>query len=77
MNANDNRADNVAKARELLAVPMPVAEPEPEAAASDQPSLQARACPCCGSRMMVIEIFERGSQPKHRPTPVLLRIDTS
>jgi hypothetical protein len=75
--ANGNRADNVAKARELLAVPMPVAEPEPEAAASDQPSLQAPACPCCGSRMVIIEIFERGSQPKHRPTSVLLRIDTS
>jgi hypothetical protein len=75
--ANGNRADNVAKARELLAVPTPVAEPEPEAAASHQPSPQARACPCCGSRMIVIDIFERGSQPKHRPTPVLLRIDTS
>ena len=75
--ANGNRADNVAKARELLAVRMPIAEPEPEAAASDQPSLQARACPCCGSRMLIIEIFERGSQPRHRPTPVLLRIDTS
>jgi hypothetical protein len=75
--ANGNRAGNVAKARELLAVPLPVAEPKPEAAASEEPSLQARACPCCGSRMVIIEIFERGSQPKHRPTPVLLRIDTS
>jgi hypothetical protein len=75
--ANGNRADNVAKARELLAVPMPVAEPEPEAAASDQPSLHTPACPCCGSRMVIIETFERGLQPKHRPTPVLLRIDTS
>src|SRR5262245_54338537 len=72
-----NRTGNVAKARELLAVPMPVAEPKPEAAASDQPSLHTRACPCCGSRMVVIEVFERGAQSKHRPTPVLLRIDTS
>jgi putative transposase/transposase-like zinc-binding protein len=75
--ANGNRADNVAKARQLLAVPTPVAEPEPEAGASDQASLQVRACPCCGSRMVTIEVFERGSQPKHRPTPVLTRIDTS
>jgi hypothetical protein len=75
--ANGNRADNVAKARELLALPMPVAEPAPETTASDQPSLHTRACPCCGSRMIIIEIFERGAQPKHRPTPVLLRIDTS
>ena len=73
--ANGNRADNVAKARALLAVPTPVAEPE--AAASDQASLHTRACPSCGSRMVIIEVFERGSQPKHRPTPVLLRIDTS
>jgi hypothetical protein len=75
--ANGNRADNIAKARQLLAVPTPVAEREPEATASDQASLHTRACPCCGSRMIIIEIFERGSHPKHRPTPVLLRIDTS
>jgi hypothetical protein len=75
--ANGNRADNIAKARQLLALPMPVAEPEPETTVSDQPSLQARACPCCGSRMVVIEVFERGAQPKYRPRPVLLRIDTS
>jgi hypothetical protein len=75
--ANGNRAGYVAKARELLAVPMPVAEPEPEAIASDQPNLHTRACPCCGSRMVIIETFEHGSQPKHRPTPVVLRIDTS
>jgi len=75
--ANGNRADNVAKARALLAVPMPVADPDTEAAAGDQPSLQAQACPCCGSRMIIIEVFERGSQPKHRPTPILPRIDTS
>jgi len=27
--------------------------------------------------MVIIETFEHGSQPKHRPTPVVLRIDTS
>jgi hypothetical protein len=75
--ANGNRADNIARARELLAVPMPVAETETQATASDQPSLHTPACPCCGSRMIITEIFERGSQPKYRPTPVLLRIDTS
>jgi hypothetical protein len=75
--ANGNRTDNVAKARELLAVSMPVDEPEPEAIATDEPCLHTRACPCCGSRMIIIEIFERGSQPKHTPRPALLRIDTS
>jgi hypothetical protein len=75
--ANGNRADNLAKARQLLAMPTPVAEPDTEAAAGDQPSLHTRACPCCGSRMVINEVFERGAQLKHRPTPVPLRIDTS
>jgi hypothetical protein len=36
-------------------------------------------CPCCGSRMLIIEIFLRGQQPKHDPTPFpqAIRIDTS
>ena len=32
-------------------------------------------CPCCGARMIVIEVFARGCQPSWRPT--LIRIDTS
>jgi phage terminase large subunit GpA-like protein len=27
------------------------------------------SCPCCGARMFVIETFEAGCQPRHRPTP--------
>jgi hypothetical protein len=36
-------------------------------------------CPCCAGRMITIEIFERGSTPRHRPTgPITaIRIDTS
>jgi hypothetical protein len=36
-------------------------------------------CPCCGTRMLIIETFLRGQQPKHRPTPgpPAIRIDTS
>jgi hypothetical protein len=76
--ANGNRAAHIAKARELLAVPVP--EPEPAAAPEpDQPCVLPRPCPCCGGRMLVIEIFARGCEPKHRPThrPPLIRIDTS
>ena len=78
--ANGNRAAHIAKARELLAVPVPVTEPETAAAPEpDQPCGLPRPCPCCGGRMLVIEIFARGCEPKHRPThrPPLIRIDTS
>jgi hypothetical protein len=77
--ANGNRADNVAKARELLAVPVPVAEPEPESVSSDDARVHACPCPCCGGRMIVIETFEAGCQPSYRATePVgAITIDTS
>jgi len=76
--ANGARAGNVAKARELLAVSVPVKEPEPENIAASEPSVHARPCPCCGGRMIVIEIFARGSKPRYRaPAKPLIRIDTS
>ena len=78
--ANDNRAANVARARELLAVPSPSKEPEtPEATTADEPRVLPRPCPCCGGRMIIIETFPRGGEPKHRPTPVpaAITIDTS
>jgi len=36
-------------------------------------------CPCCGGRMLVIEVFACGCEPKVCPTPARLkmRIDTS
>ena len=56
----------------------PVAEPqgEPTDTAVD-PSKPA--CPCCGGRMIIIEVFERGTTPRHRPTgsTIVIRIDTS
>src|SRR6266540_3786261 len=69
--------DNVARARELLTVPNPQAEP-PDADGDEPPTL-VHACPCCGGRMITIETFERGSTPRHRPTgPIIaIRIDTS
>ena len=77
--ANGNRAANLARARELLAVPVPEPEKPVSAVEPEQPSVLPRPCPCCGGRMLVIEIFERGCTPKHRPTPrpPPIRIDTS
>jgi Putative transposase. len=76
---NTNRAANIAHARKLLAVPSRPKEREMPEAALDQPSVLQRPCPCCGGRMIVIETFDRGCQPKHRPTPVpqAITIDTS
>ena len=77
--ANGNRTEAIAKARLLLAVPAPQNEPEPESAIVDEPRVHARPCPCCGGRMLIIETFERGTEPKYRPAPKppVIRIDTS
>jgi len=67
-------ADNIARARERLAVAK--SEGQPAATTVD---LNKPSCPCCGGRMIVIEVFERGATPRHRPTgPTnVIRIDTS
>ena len=78
--ASANRASNIARARELLAVPSPSQQPDTSAAAAkDDPRMLPRLCPGCGGPMVIIETFARGCQPKHRPTPVpaAIRIDTS
>jgi hypothetical protein len=78
--ANSNRATNIARARKLLAVQPPVAESKADAPSeTDQPRMLPTPCPCCSGRMIIIETFARGCQPKHRPTPMApaMRIDTS
>ena len=78
--ANGNRADNIARARELLAMPAPHKQPATTARLEpDQPCVLPRPCPCCGGRMIVIETFAPGCQPKHQPVrqPSMIRIDTS
>jgi hypothetical protein len=78
--ANGNRAANIAQARKLLAMPPRVTErDDPKAGESGEPRVHPRPCPCCGGRMIVIEIFALGCQPKHRPTPTppAIRIETS
>jgi hypothetical protein len=68
--ANGNRAAaNIARARELLAMPPRVTEfVDPKAAEPEEPRVLPRPCPCCGGRMIIIEIFAPGCEPKHRPT---------
>jgi hypothetical protein len=73
--ANGNRAADVARARELLAMPAPAEPNDPKAAQPEEPRVYPHACPCCGGRMIVIEVFARGCQPSYRVAPI--RIDTS
>ena len=78
--ARPSCADNIARARELLAVPMPQDHNvDADAANPNEPPTPSHPCPCCGGRMIIIETFERGSTPRHRPTgPIIaIRIDTS
>jgi hypothetical protein len=55
---------NIAQARTLLAAApiMPTPEEPPSAPSSLPP------CPCCGGRMIIIEIFQRGMQPRAPPS---------
>ncbi len=65
--ANGGRAENLARARELLRVPTPRREPDPVADA-DQPPMLSYPCPSCGGPMTVIETFEPGYTPwDHAP----------
>ena len=85
--ASGKRAENVARARELLAPPLIAIDAIKAiggAAKFSQPQtaeLQPAKhhCPCCGGHMIVIETFERGATPHHQPSPpkATIRIDTS
>jgi hypothetical protein len=72
--ANGGRADNIAQARHLLN--MPAAHVDPGDTDDAEPHTLAHPCPGCGGRMIVIETFQRGCAPRHRPT-VPARIDSS
>jgi hypothetical protein len=74
--ANGGRAENLVRARNLLGVPAPQDEPDDDDANADEPPASLLPCPCCGGRMFIIEIFERGSAPTTRPSSPI-RIDTS
>jgi hypothetical protein len=78
--ASANRAESIATARALLGVAPPVAPPavdpqkQPDITPDAPPVLRC-PCPHCGARMIVIEVFARGCEPKWRPAPG--RADTS
>jgi Putative transposase len=63
-------------ARRLLDLAPPA--PESEDTACELPTA-LKPCPCCGSPMRIIKVFEAGEPARHRSTamPAVIRIDTS
>src|SRR6516162_6856718 len=75
--ANANRADNIARVRQLLSIPEPQTAPsDVDSIGEGEPQASSHPCPCCGGRMIIIEIFERGCSPRYHPT-VPNRVDSS
>ena len=69
--ANGARANNIARARELLK--MAAADSEPASTNTDD-LVHSHRCPCCGGRMIIVETFERGTTPRTRPATLVLAI---
>jgi hypothetical protein len=65
--ATAGRQANVARARKLLAAPAPSETEELAPEPGPRPP-----CPCCGGRMVVIEVFQRSAQPRAPPSPFQL-----
>ncbi len=72
--ANGGRVRNIARARELLGADAPEIEPAKDE--DDDAAVFPQPCPCCGGRMVIIETFERGAQPRAPPTATS-RVDAS
>jgi len=60
--AGSARKANLALARELLKVAAPPDDDPP-----DEPEDFRPPCPCCGGRMIVVEVFDRWRQPRGPP----------
>jgi len=74
--ASSRRTPTIEAVRKLLNLASPADEQTSE---TDPAQPLAHPCPCCGGRMIIIETFEAGYQPRHRPTTPLavISIDTS
>ncbi|HEY1431817.1 MAG TPA: IS91 family transposase [Stellaceae bacterium] len=75
--ANGGRAENIAQARQLLNIAAPQNAPsDADSTGDSEPQALSHPCPCCGGRMIIIEIFQPGCAPRDRPT-VPNRLDSS
>lgn len=72
------RAENIARARELLDIDAH-ADNTTKTTGDGEDGADLPPCPCCGSRLRIIETFLRGQTPMYQPTPRprAFRIDTS
>src|SRR6516165_3212801 len=78
--ASGRRAENIARARDLLAPPIILVDAIKAIGANPaEPQMPKHPCPCCGGPMIIIEIFQRGCSPHYRPAAPAhtIRIDTS
>jgi hypothetical protein len=66
--ANGGRAENIARARQLLNVPQAPRQTDDARPADDGEPSSSYPCPCCGGRMIIIETFDRGCAPRHQTT---------
>src|SRR5690348_15526692 len=66
---------NIARARELIAVPTPVVDPSSahDTSDSDTAADHRPPCPCCGGRMLIVEVFGRGGAPRGPPSGAGIR----
>src|SRR5438105_562043 len=68
--ANASRAANIALARQLLGAPGPApSNAESGRADGGHQDAEPNACPCCGGRMIILETFDPGCQPRQWPIP--------
>ena len=76
--AGSAKAECITTARRLLDMPVPTVSAKP-CSTDDAADDTLDPCPCCGSRMRIIEVFERGQTPKYQQSqrPIAIRIDTS
>src|SRR5258708_17071035 len=68
--ASGKRADNIARARELLAVPLlPIEAIKAASTDANEPQTPEHPCPCCGGRLGLLDILQTRSSPRAPPPP--------
>ncbi len=77
--ATGTRAENIGRARDLIDAGSPSIGDGDDTDGDENADVDLPPCPCCGGRLRIIESFQRGETPTHRPSlpQLVLRFDTS